>query len=88
MARMSFEAQAKALAKTHGIELDDEGIAIEVYGYKAQLHNDAGGHLDFVHLEEYPTKAQQWKGVIDSLRMFIDDGKLAEGQTCECQEGS
>lgn len=73
MARMSNEAKAKALAAEYNIKLDDEGEQIEIWAFDAQLHNDAGGHLDFIHLEEYDTKPQQWKGVIESLEMFIYD---------------
>ncbi len=84
MARMSYEATAKKMAKESGIELDDEGDLIEVWAYKAKLHNDAGGHSDHVHLEEFPTKAQQWKGVIESLKMFIEDAEHYTPDDCEC----
>ncbi len=76
MARMSNEAKAKSLAAKHSIRLDDEGEQIEIWAFDAQLHNDAGGHLDFIHLEDHPTKASQWKEVFESVREFIEDGVI------------
>ena len=84
MARKSSKKMAVEFASKHNITLSVDSEMIEISGWDAKLHNDAGGHLDSVRWDEHQTEPKAWMAAYRMMLSMVNMNNCYAPDQCDC----